>query len=389
MRLTDSKIKAIPKPKKRTVVWEGGTGFGLRVEPTGAKSFVLWYRVNGKAKGVTLGRYPVLGLAQARIEAAKIKGAAKDIKREDFTVSNLIKEYIEVWARPRKKTWEEDQRCLNREVIPFIGGKKASKLRRRDIIGILDRIVDRGSPAMANRTMNVLTRLFNFAVTRDILDQSPCVALSLPAKKGRRERTLSDEEIRAIWFLENSSMTKWGQLAMRFLLATGQRRGEAIGATWEEFDLGARLWSIPGARTKNGRSHAVPLNDLALGTLNEIRSLSGETGFLFSSDRVSSHIDPRALTRAMRKAAKEIGLQNVHVHDTRKAVATGLASLRVDRFIIKKCLNHQEKDVLAIHYDFFEYLDQKRAAMETWGRKLENILTGQAADIIPIHRAAE
>lgn len=431
MKFTDSMIRALKPKEKRYEVWES-RGFGLRITPSGEKSFVFLYRFQGKARRLTLGRYPGMSLTEAHaahIEARQLieqgtdpgakKIEAKKIEREAFTVADLIEEYLQKWARPRKKTWQEDQRCLTRDVIPAIGLKKASEIRRRDIIGILDGIVDRGSPSMANRTMNVLTRLFNFAVTRDILDQSPCAALSLPSKKGVRERTLNEDEIRAIWFLENSGMTRANQLAMRLLLATGQRRGEVIGATWDEFDLETRLWSIPGARTKNGRNHAVPLNKLAMEVLGEIRTLSGETRFLFPSDRTvihiypralhiaeatlvrtltragatlvkkdrpATHIDPRALTRAMRKTAKEIGLQDVHVHDTRKTFATGLSSLQVERSIIKKCLNHQEKDVLAVHYDFFEYLDEKRRAMDIWARKLESIISGEpAGKIVALH----
>lgn len=400
MKFTDSMIRALKPKEKRYEIWES-RGFGLRIAPSGEKSFVFLYRFQGKARRLTLGQYPGMSLTKAHaehIEARQLiergtdpgakKIEAKKIEREAFTVADLIEEYLQKWARPRKKTWREDQRCLTRDVIPAMGRKKASEIRRRDIIGILDGIVDRGSPSMANRTMNVLTRLFNFAVTRDILDQSPCAALSLPSKKGVRERTLSDDEIRAIWFLENSSMTRANQLAMRLLLATGQRRGEVIGAIWDEFDLEKRLWSIPGARTKNGRNHAVPLNKLAMEVLGEIRTLSGETRFLFPSDRTVIHIDPRALTRAMRKTAKEIGLQDVHVHDTRKTFATGLSSLQVERSIIKKCLNHQEKDVLAVHYDFFEYLDDKRRAMDIWARRLESIVSGEPVGKIVAFRPA-
>ena len=120
-KLTDAKIRGLPKPPKRTVLFEEGTGFGLRLEPSGRKSFILFYWFNGKKDGVTLGRYPKLSLADARAVVAKIKQKIErgedpkvEIKetqranRNFYTVGDLCHEYIERHAKVKKKSWKEE-----------------------------------------------------------------------------------------------------------------------------------------------------------------------------------------------------------------------------------------------------------------------------------------
>ncbi|SVD36747.1 uncharacterized protein METZ01_LOCUS389601, partial [marine metagenome] len=167
-KLTDAKIRGLSKPKKRSFLFEEGKGFGLRLEPSGTKSFVLWYRFNGKQDGVTLGRYPKLSLADAHLKVAEIKKKIekgedpkveiKEIQRANrnfYSVQDLCDEYIEHYARVRKKSWKEDERCLNKEVVSVWGKRKVEDITRRDIVELLDRIVDRGSPVTANRTLAV------------------------------------------------------------------------------------------------------------------------------------------------------------------------------------------------------------------------------------------
>lgn len=242
MRLTDSKVKAMRATAKRRTVWEGGTGFGVRVEPTGTKAFVLWYRFNGKAEGVTLGRYPKMSLSTARTEAAKIrekisKGLDPKIKiqedrrahKEAYSVADLIDEYIEKWAKPNKKSWREDERILKKDVLPVWGRRKAKDVKRRDIVLLIDKVVERGSPIQANRVLATVRKMFNFALSRSILDASPCVAIQQPSKENRRDRVLSDDEIRQFWAkLDQCKMSEGIRLILKLLLVTAQRKGAQL-----------------------------------------------------------------------------------------------------------------------------------------------------------------
>lgn len=178
-------------------MWEG-RGFGIRVFPSGIKSWVYMYRFDGKAKRITFGNYPNMSVAQAHAAFGK---ALADLEKEidpGATIVNLNKEnrlaptvetlaleYIEKWAKPRKRSWEEDERMLTKDVIPHLGKQKAKNVSRRDIVMLLDKVLERGSPIAANRTLAVVRRMFNFAVERDIIPNTPCYGFKAPTKENR------------------------------------------------------------------------------------------------------------------------------------------------------------------------------------------------------------
>jgi len=411
MKFTDSSIRAIKPKAERYEVWEtNGKGFGLRISPAGKKSWVYLYRFEGRARRMTLGEFPDVSLADAHEKHAKAKMTLskgtdpgeldqnnKAAHRNAFTVAHLVDEYMERWARPRKVTWKEDERCLNKEVIPLIGHRKAKDIKRRDIVKILDGIVDR-VPAMANRTKSVITKLFNFGVDKGILEVSPCVALSLPAEPGERHRALNDGEIKTLWTgLDNTNMEPLHQLALKFLLVTAQRRSEVVKAQWQEFDLNDRVWEIPLERIKtrkkkkNAGPHVVPLSDLALELLQRIKELSGDSLFLFPSMRTGRHIEPVAVTKTLRRVLGKDYEDRIKIeehftlHDLRRSATTGMTSIGIPQFNVSKVLNHDQGSVTGI-YDRHGYLSEKRDALDRWGQKLERIITGEKAKIVNIRK---
>jgi len=197
MAFTDSKLRSLRSKKERFIVWEPGkTGMGVRVSPTGRKSFVYMYRYQNTARMMTIGTYPQIGLVSARLKAAQAKELlskgtdpgklwveVKAKEREAETIQNLVDEYLEKWAKPRKRSWREDERILNYDVLPVWKTKKAKDVKRRDVIKLLDMIIEREAPIMANRTLAVIRRMFNFALTRDILENTPCAAIPKPSKE--------------------------------------------------------------------------------------------------------------------------------------------------------------------------------------------------------------
>lgn len=399
MRFTDAKLKAITKPAKRTVIWEGDSGFGVRVEITGRKIFVQSYRYGGKFHIVTLGKYPAISLAQANTEAAKIreklsKGidpkqtieAARKADKEAFTVSDLVGEYVEKYAKPKKKSWAVDQRILNKELLPSLGRTKAKDIKRRDIVLLLDKIVDRGAPIIANRSLAVIRKMFNFALSRSILESSPCYAIQAPSKENRRDRILSEEEIKTFWErLETARMTRLIKLALQLQLVTGQRKGEIVGAAWPDIDLKGGWWTIPKEKAKNGLSHRVPLSPLALDLLKQVKELSGGSRWCFPSPLKDRHITEPAIDRAVRNNKDIFGFHFVP-HDLRRTAASLMTGAKVPRLVVSKILNHAEGGVTAV-YDRHGYDDEKRQALETWARKLESIISGEPAGKIVELRA--
>ncbi len=387
-RLTDTRIRSLKSTGKRYVEWDAN-GLGVRVGTSGKKSFVYTYREGPKVRWMTLGNYPALSLADAREKhgkalAARDKGLspadaeleAKREAREAPTVTQLAEYYIEHYAKRQKKSWEEDERQLRKDVIPKLGHLKAHSVRRRDIIELVEDIADRGAPVTANRTLAVISRMFNFAVEREILEATPAAGIKRVHKEQGRQRVLSEEEIRRFWTnLSGTQMTEGVRLALQLMLVTAQRRAEVTEATWDEFDLSAAWWTIPATRAKNGLAHRVPLSDLALGLLDRVKALSGDSPYLFPSPRGNGPITVRALTRAVDRNIETLGVADFTPHDLRRTVASHMAGLRIPRLVISKILNHVEPGITAI-YDRHTYDDEKREALDRWANRLGEISGG-------------
>ena len=404
-RFTDRTIAALKPKAERYEVWENGrTGLGVRVSPKGRKSWVFMYRFSGKARRMGLGVYPAVSLASANVKHARAKellekgtdpGAQQvERKRAELaaeTVADLIEEYLEKWARPRKRSAHEDERILRKDVLPVWGKRKAKEIRRRDVINLLDEIVERGAPIQANRTLGVVRKMFNFAISRDMVDATPVAMVKAPAKENQRDRVLSVGEIRTLWKgLDKAPMSEGTKLVLKLELVTAQRKGEVVGATVSEFDLEECVWTIPAERSKNGQAHRVPLSPLALALIQEARELAGDSPWLFPSPSVSGTIRPRSINYGLRKLLPLISVDNVVPHDLRRTAASFMTSLGISRLTVSKILNHVETGVTSV-YDRHGYDAEKRHALEAWAARLEEILSGKpsAGNVVSLATASE
>jgi integrase len=390
-RFTDRAIAALRPRPARYEVWEGG-GFGIRVSPRGGKAWVWVYHFGGKPRRLTLGSYPGMGLHDAHAALANAKKmlagghdpgtemvTQRQTERTAETVAELVEQYLEKWARPHKRSAAEDERQLRRDVIPAWGTRKAKDITRRDVIALLDRIVDRGSPIAANRALAVIRKLFNWALSRDIVAASPCAAVKAPGKERRRDRVLNADEIATLWHAlddPEAPVSPAIRLALKLQLVTAQRKGEVIAAAWSEFDLDERVWTIPAARSKNAMPHRVPLSSLALTVLDQAGAGEG-IEWLFPSPRTAGPITDEAVNHAMRRCRNRLGTaSDVTPHDLRRTAASHMASIGISRLVVKKLLNHAEPDVTAV-YDRHSYDREKCEALEAWGARLESIVSSR------------
>jgi integrase len=399
MRFTDKGIAALKPKAERYEVWEDGrTGLGVRVSPKGRESWVYMYRFDGKARRMGLGTYPLISLASARVKHSSAKEALskgidpgaqqveqKHAERNAETVADLIDEYLEKWAKPRKRSADEDERKLRKEVLPVWGKRKAKDITRRDVIKLLDGIVERGAPIQANRTLAVIRKMFNFALSRDIINATPVAMVKAPAKENQRDRVLSADEMRTFWAgLDEAPMSDGIKLVLKLELVTAQRKGEIAGAAQAEFDFEEGVWTIPAERSMNGKAHRVPLSPLALELIEDAKALADDSDWLFPSPTQDGPITPHAVNRALMKAMRPtvkkptpaIELEDVTPHDLRRTAASGMTALGINRLVVAKILNHVESGVTAV-YDRHGYDAEKRHALDAWTSHLESILSGK------------
>jgi integrase len=366
-------------------------GFGVRVSHKGARTWVFMYRYNGVKRRMKLGIVGKLGLRAARDLARDVAEAvrkgrdpaseSKAARVRVETLKELAAAYIAEYAKPKKRSWKKDEQILDREVIPFIGRKRVVDVTRQDIReDVLRRIVARGAPVRANHTLEIVRKMFNWAIQeKDLVSANPAALLQKPGgDTGERSRYLSASEFKRFWAaLDPETLGETGAVAFKLLTLTGQREMELIRARWADIDWDDRIWTIPAYNAKNRREHVIPLSRCALGLLRHLRAAARPTDeFIFQSRQTDSHMRRVFIEKRIIKIRKAARLDDFRVHDLRRSATTYWGKLNIDPQLKKRLLNHSRRaDVTAI-YDRFEYLDQKRGALTKW----EELLLGMVGD---------
>lgn len=384
-QLTIRAIKNLPRPpagsKQPNKLYDQTIpSFGLFKYGTGRMTWNLAYRINGDLKTKMLGTYPNISLNEARKRAHRILSGASEGK--DFAAvqrdqakkpffGKIAEEYLEKHAIQKKWQGKEDKRLIQKELMPIWKRKRAHEIKRRDVVDLLDEIVERGAPIQANRVLSLISKIFNWAIARDILENNPCFQVKKPAKENPRERVLSAEEVQAIWGAFEQQNLQIGSLFMLRLL-TAQRGGEIESMAWKDLSLTGDWWTIPGEVAKNGKSHRVPLTPHALSLLKQLKPQTSDGDWVFPSPTVEGqHITN--VQKAAIRVRKLSGVEDFVLHDLRRTAASYMASLGVGNHVISKILNHVEPGVTAV-YNRHSYDAEKREALEIWERKLLEIV---------------
>ena len=416
--LTVARIKG--GDQRREVADAGMPGLYLVIQPqpTSAKSWAVRYRYGKRTRKHTLGQYPLLDLGKARqrakdaleaIERGEDPAAEKiSAKRRQHLPSAdrhafgvLLRQFFHRHAIPRTKSWRETARLLGMQLeakqpgsgqpLAFIdlpgrisarwAERPVSSIRRRDIIELLDESKDRGATTTANRELGVLRKFFAWCVEREVLEVNPAIGIGKPAPETRRERVLSDDELRIVWRAAEEEAYPFGHL-VRLLILTAQRRNEVAGAIWREFDLKASNWVLPAERTKNARAHAVPLSEGAVAVLKDIPRFAGG-GFLFG---VAGRSNFSGFSKAKRRLDKRIAelrryegisldIAGWTLHDLRRTAATRMADIGVLPHVVEAVLNHSSgsKAGVAGTYNRSLYEPEKRIALKVWSEFVERL----------------
>ena len=392
MKFTDILIRNLKPNETRYEVREGkayGNGtLALRVSPNGFKSWQYLYRFGAEStmRRHTLGAYPAMTVAEAHAAAGAamkkrelgIDPGAQTVElhkaeRVAPTVAELAAQYLELYARPRKRSADRDEELLKRNVLPAWGAHKASAITKGDAARLLDAIVARGAPIPANRTRSVLSKMFRWALSRELVERNPIDGLPAPAQETKRNRHLDDAELRAVVSrMETANMLPSIRFALRLQFLTAARIGEAAGAMWSEMDEKAAIWTIPAERCKNKRQHRLPLSAPALAVLSEARALDRGTGAVFPMLQSGGPLKGDACAHAIQANLAHFGVKPFTPHDIRRTVATGLAKARAGRVVVSMVLNHIDPTMTGI-YDQHDYVEEMREALDAWGAKIAAI----------------
>ena len=406
---SDLAIKALkPRATRYEVPVAGHRGLVVTVQPSGDKAWTYRTRANGRLYREKLGIYPAMTLAAAQeafgkirndrargVDLAARKQMAAQQARRNPRVSELCADYLERHAKPNKRTWREDELMLNKDVLPAWGRLRAESVGRRDVTALVDSITDRGSPMQAGKVLALVRKVWNFGIQRGAVAVNPAARMPRPATVKSRDRVLTDAEILALWTnADASGLRPQIAAALKLELLTGQRIGECLSIEWDELDLTAGTWLIPGSKSKNKREHLVPLTARAVELLSAQPRI-GPFAFPARTDAkrpeerpVRSDVAAHELREVLRPpkgrgaqpnplhaALREINAKPFTSHDLRRTVGTRLSSLRVDKEVRDRVLNHLDPSVGAVHYDRYDFLDEKRAALEAWASLLDTILS--------------
>ncbi len=386
IKMTDRAVKATKAPTIGQVDYfdQSLPGFGLRVSYGGRKAWILLYRRGQMKRRMTLGTYPSLSLSKARERAngvlrdvalGKDPAMDKAAHRKSETVADLAREYLENHAKKKKRSWRHDERTLRNDVLPDVGGLKAKDVTRRDIIRMLNK-VEKRSPIMANRTLEIVRKMFNWGISQSIVDANPCLGIERPAEERQRDRVLSADEIHRFWTAAEAEESQAG-LVLLLLLVTAQREGEVLKMRWADIEHRPQSWwTIPGEIAKNGLPHRVPLSSLAVKLLKAAQERHPNSPYVFPRRGGGGPATGSLVRKPVQRSRQAAQLEDFVPHDLRRTAASNMTGMGIARLTVGKVLNHAEQGVTKV-YDRHSYDAEKRHALNVWAARVDEIVTGQ------------
>lgn len=397
-KLTDLQIKAWLKAGERFEGRSDGNGLYLCYrESFASPKWRFRYRFSGKARAMWIGSYAELSLAKARetikLLSARVSlgydvaGEKKERKADALAkiesdknallVSHLATEYFERQILGRWKHPDILRRRIDKDINPNIGHLKADEVKPRHIDDMLQNILARGAPTVANDVLRWTRRIFNYGIKRHILEVNPTTAFDISDAGGQekaRERYLDTGELEQLFTAMRlaKGFSIQNELTMKLLLLLCCRKMELCAARWEDIDLENAIWHLIG--TKNGDAIDIPLPPVAIKWLQQLKDMSFNSEWVLPArkmqNRMIPHIAESTLPVALAKVKTQMrGVENFTVHDFRRTARTHLASLGVDPIVAERCLNHRVKGVEGI-YNRHQYLDERRKALILWADKL-------------------
>jgi integrase len=384
-KLRQNNVHALPylgeRPKHQCIYWDAVlTGLGLRVYPSGRRTFVCGYRFHGRKRLLTLGRADVLTLDEARRKAigylAKLAAdedpqAAIELRRSQKTVAELCTTFIENHAKHKRVAWRGDQSCLKRHLLPKLQWRPAATVVTADIEAIHTE-VGREHPYAANALLDLVRKVFNWGKVAGFVPKdhaNPALGIVRFPERTRKRFITTVEMPHFIRGLEAED-NDYARHGLWLLLLLGLRSKELLNAKWSDIDW--EMGTLFIGLTKNGEPLLAPLSDAALTRLKTIPRI-GNNPYIICGQKPGRPLT--SLGTPLKRAATRAGLQNVRVHDLRRTVGSWLAQSGVSLHLIGDILNHRDLKT-TLGYACFQ-TEHRRDELNAHGGKVLSFAAAQ------------
>lgn len=340
------------------------------------------------------GKDPGLQRKLAKIAAAEQNEQLKSgisTNSQRLTVNQLFELWKNLQLSARKHGDAEVTRAFKKDVLPTIGTRAAESIRRGDIAALLDTVVQRGAPIVANHLLGDLKQMFGFAITRNYIESDPTSHLKkadFGGKAQERDRVLSNEEIVELKMkVPDARIAAKTNHAIWIMLSTCSRVGELTQARRSHIDLAAQTWQIPAANAKNARAHTIYLSTFATSHFKALFDLKANNEWLFPNDKGDNHVSVKSIAKQINDRHRTVPMRNRSKatgtlvlsggkwtpHDLRRTGATLMGDLGVRPDVIERCLNHVEPNRVKRVYQRQKLAAEQTNAWAELGAKLSQL----------------
>jgi integrase len=399
-------LKLEPGKKDRLVFDAACPGLGVRITSRGTRAFLVQWTDPAIKRKVRepLGIWGSITLEQAREAArAKLGAVAKgiDVKAQRerrraeaereraevaLTFNALLEEWRTLHLRKRRPRYAKEAERALRHAFPHLLGRPAARITRAEAVNTLDRLAEAGKAAMAGRTLAYARACFRWAEKRGKVPGNPFERLPIPTGATERERVLTDAELGAIWRGADALGHPFAPF-VKLLILTLQRREEVAAIRWSELSRELTVWSIPGARMKNGKAHDVHLAPAARDLLQAIPRLDG-SDFVFTT---TGRTPISGISKAKARLDSVSTISDWRLHDLRRTGVSRLAAMGFDSIVADKVLAHKPAKLrgVASVYQRHEFLHEREAALHAWATHVLRCASSPmdaAPNVIPLSR---
>lgn len=368
-------------------------GLYVSISKSGGISFRYNYTFNGRQETVTFGQYGIGGitLAEARemlnqakrmIASGKSPAKEKARAKSHDKGSKTFGDWAEKWlsgAEMADSTRDMRRSCYQRELKRPFGSMLLSEINHDDLRTLCEKIVDRGAPATAVHSREIVMRVFRWAQERgqDVKNPADMVRPKTIARFQPRERALSPDEIGLMYeYLDKVSAGPQFRVACKLLLLTMVRKGELTNAKWTEINFTDAIWTIPKERMKLRRAHLVFLSNQALDIFIALKTFAGGSEYVlpsrYDADAPMSDATLNRVLELVYKTAQKDGkpMEKFGPHDLRRTASTLLHEAEYNTDWIEKCLAHEQRGTRLV-YNKAEYREQRAAMMQDWADMID------------------